>query len=233
MVKSDQARAVSVWFKPEEITTNRLCIFNLGATNANAGWELLVDADEGLIGNWSGGTNYLSGGEVTAGQWHHAVFSYDDTMKLISLYLDGDLLGTYTNQVNTVSTSLRVGGPPLAAKDKKKRAGKDNNATAKEIAHGYFHGAIDEVRFYRRGMNEEDVGELYDAEKPTSWFWLYGLLFVLAVSVTPWVLYRMGWRIPAKLMNPILKRLPEKIAVPLARFKQVKQEPVVAEASAP
>ena len=87
--------------------------------------------------------------------------------------------------------------------------------------------------FILKNLNEADVRELYDGEKPpTSGPWLYGLVFVLAVSGTPWILYRMGCRIPAKLMDPILQRLPKKIAAPLVRFKQMKQEPGVAEAAA-
>ncbi len=224
LANATEPRALSVWFKPEEIGTNRLSVASLGSSAANAGWELLVDDEEGLIGNWGGGTNYLSGGKIKEGKWHHAVFSYDDTMQLVTLYLDGKQLGSFTNQVETAySGTLKIGGPPLAAKNKKKRKKKDKEEAGLEVTHGYFHGAIDDVRVYVRNLSEEDVKELYKGEKATSWFWLYFLVFVSALAGACLFLFRKGYRIPARFMDPILKRLPQKISVPLARFKQAEQ----------
>ncbi|SVC42779.1 uncharacterized protein METZ01_LOCUS295633, partial [marine metagenome] len=224
LANATEPRALSVWFKPEEIGTNRLSVASLGSSAANAGWELLVDDEEGLIGNWGGGTNYLSGGKIKEGKWHHAVFSYDDTMQLITLYLNGKQLGSFTNTVATgYSSALKIAGPPLAATNKKKRKKKDKEEAGMEVTHSYFHGAIDDVRVYVRNLTEKDVKELYKGEKPTSWFWLYFLVFVSAIAGVCWFLYRKGYRVPAKFMDPVLQRLPQKISVPLARFKQAEQ----------
>ena len=142
-------------------------------------------------------------------------------MQLISLYLDGEPLGSFTNAVaTTYSSTLKIGGPPLAAKNKKKRKKNDKEEAGLEITHSYFHGAIDDVRVYVRNLTEKDVKELYKGEKSTSWFWLYFLVFVLTIAGVCWFLYRKGYRIPAKFMDPVLRRLPQKISVPLARFKQ-------------
>ena len=92
-----------------------------------------------------------------------------------------------------------------------------------EVTHSYFHGAIDDVRVYVRNLTEKDVKELYKGEKPTSWFWLYFLVFVSAIAGVCWFLYRKGYRVPAKFMDPVLQRLPQKISIPLARFKQAEQ----------
>jgi hypothetical protein len=236
LLAGGDSRAVSVWFKPEKVGESRQSIISLGSGSSpsrpNQGWELLIDEGDGLIGNWGGMPNYLSGGKVKSGKWHHAVFSYDQPEKLISLYLDGDLLGTYTNAVSTTYTSsLKIGGAPLSPKSQRKRI-VDDKELIDEVSNIYFHGAVDDVRFYLRNLDEEAVGELYAAEKPTSWFWLIFLLFVLAVSGTLWILYRKGYRIPAKYMDPILKRLPDKLAMPLVRFKKVEQEPEMVEAAA-
>ncbi|MDC0144498.1 protein kinase [Verrucomicrobia bacterium] len=221
--KSDESRALSVWFKPEEIKGSRQTVAALGSGTANAGWEIQVDADEGLVGNWGGGTNYLSGGSIKAGKWHHAVFSYDETMKLISLYLDGDLLGTFTNQVTTTTgakSSLRLGGPPLTAKPKKpKTQKKKGEQEVEEIEYSYFHGSIDDVRFYLRDLPPEDVDALYVGEKSTSWFWLYALGTVALLAGVGGVLYWRGVRIPAKLMDPLLQRLPDKLSAPLGTLR--------------
>jgi len=145
-------------------------------------------------------------------------------MQLITLYLDGKQLGSFTNQVATAySSTLKIGGPPLAATNKKKRKKKDKEEAGMEVTHSYFHGAIDDVRVYVRNLSKEDVKELYKGEKATSWFWLYFLVFVSTIVGVCWFLYRKGHRIPAKYMDPILKRLPQKISVTLARFKQAEQ----------
>jgi hypothetical protein len=222
LVKPDESRALSVWFKPEEIKDSRQSVAALGSGAANAGWEILVDPEEGLVGNWGGGTNYLSGGSIKAGKWHHAVFSYDETMKLISLYLDGDLLGTFTNQVATTTSSLRLGGPPLTAKLKKPKTSKKNKKgepEVKEIEYSYFHGSIDDVRFYLRDLPPEDVSALYDGEKSASWFWLYVFGTVALLVGVGGVLYWRGVRIPGKLMDPLLQRLPDKLSVPLGTLR--------------
>lgn len=223
LAKPAESRALSVWFKPEEIKDSRQSVAALGLGTVNAGWEILVDPDEGLVGNWGGGTNYLSGGSIKAGKWHHAVFSYDETMNLISLYLDGDLLGTFTNQVaTTTSSSLRLGGPPLTAKPKKPKTPKKKKKgepEVKEIEYSYFHGSIDDVRFYLRDLPPEDVSTLYDGEKSTSWFWLYTLGTVALLAGVGGVLYWRGVRIPAKLMDPLLQRLPDKLSTPLANLR--------------
>jgi serine/threonine protein kinase len=220
LASAAEPRAISVWFKPEEIGTNRLSVIHLGANTANAGWEILVDDEEGLVGNWGGGTNYLSGGKIKEGKWHHAVFSYDDTMHLITLYLDGEQLGSFTtNVVTAYSSPLVIGGPPLAAKSKKRNEDEDN-ATAVDVTHSSFHGAIDDVRVYLRNLTKDDVEELYKGEKATSWFWLYFLLFILVVTGGCWFLYWKGYRIPSKMMNPLLQRLPDKLSSALVRFRQ-------------
>ena len=65
--------------------------------------------------------------------------------------------------------------------------------------------------------------EDHHGTEATSWFWLYFLVFVSTIAGVCWFLYRKGYRIPAKYMDPILKRLPQKISVTLARFKQAEQ----------
>jgi len=222
LASPNESRALSVWFKPEEIKNSRQSIAALGSVTANAGWEILVDPEEGLVGNWGGGTNYLSGGSVSAGRWHHAVFSYDDTMKLISLYLDGDLLGTFTNEVSTTSSSLRLGGPPLTLKQKRPRNPKKKKAgepETKEIEYSYFHGSIDDVRFYLRDLPPEDVSALYDGEKSASWFWFYVLGAVALLAGVGAFFFWKGVRIPAKLMDPLLQRLPDKLSAPLGTLR--------------
>ena len=89
----------------------------------------------------------------------------------------------------------------------------------KVIEYSYFHGFIDDVRFYLRDLPPEDVSALYDGEKPNSWFWLYALGTVALLVGVGGVLYWKGVRIPAKLMDPLLERLPDKLSAPLANLR--------------
>jgi hypothetical protein len=89
----------------------------------------------------------------------------------------------------------------------------------KAIEYSYFHGSIDDVRFYLRDLPPEDVSALYDGEKPNSWFWLYALGTLCVFAGIGGVLYWRGVRIPAKLMDPLLQRLPEKLSTPLGTLR--------------
>ena len=113
-------------------------------------------------------------------------------------------------------TYKELGGPPLTVKPKKKKKGESE---IKEIEYSYFHGSIDDVRFYLRDLPPEDVSALYDGEKPASWFWLYALGMVALFAGVGGILYWRGVRIPAKLMDPLLQRLPDKLSAPLANLR--------------
>ena len=111
----------------------------------------------------------------------------------------------------------------MTPKNKKKRKKKDKEEAEIEVTHASFHGSIDDVRVYVRNLSEEEVKKLYKGEKASSWLWLYLLLLVSLVAGTCWFLYRKGYRIPAKFMDPVLQRLPQKISDHLSRFKQAEQ----------
>ena len=77
------------------------------------------------------------------------------------------------------------------------------------------------------------IGTIYQAGKPPStWYW-YVLGFMVVLCGVGWFLYWKGYRIPAKIMDPVLQRLPQKFSAPLIRFKQTEQAAEAVEASAP
>ena len=98
---------------------------------------------------------------------------------------------------------------------------------------GSFSGIIDEVRVYDKALTPEVIGTIYQAGKPPStWYW-YVLGVMVVLCGVGCFLYWRGYRIPAKFMNQILKRLPQKISAHLVRFKHLEQEPEMVEAAAP
>ncbi len=98
---------------------------------------------------------------------------------------------------------------------------------------GSFSGIIDEVRVYDKALTPEVIGTIYQAGKPPSTGCWYVLDVMVVLCGVGCFLYWRGYHIPAKFMDPVLKRLPQKFSVHLIRFKQMEQEPEMVEAAAP
>ena len=96
-----------------------------------------------------------------------------------------------------------------------------------------FTGVIDEVRVYNKALRPEVIKTIYLSGKPPStWYW-YVLGFMLLLAAVAYYLYRKGYRIPAKYLDPVLLRLPDKLATPLLNLRAVEQEPEMVETVAP
>ena len=95
---------------------------------------------------------------------------------------------------------------------------------------GSFSGIIDEIRVYDKALTPEVIGTIYQAGKPPQHLVLGVMVVLCGVGC---FLYWRGYRIPAKFMDPVLKRLPQKISAHLVRFKQMEQEAEMVEAAAP
>jgi Ca2+-binding RTX toxin-like protein len=83
----------------------------------------------------------IANGSVTAGEWNHVVFTYDQTD--IQLYLNG--VGTTPVEYDYIDTSPRVGTA---------RLGRD------ETANAYFDGQMDDVRVYDDALTAAEAAAL-------------------------------------------------------------------------
>lgn len=81
---------------------------------------------------------------VTDGNWHHFAITYDgsETLAGLAIYVDGVLESTYTNELNTLSSSFSVGqGVNLGA------SGGTNN----------FNGTFDELRVWSEQITSSQI----------------------------------------------------------------------------
>jgi len=53
--------------------------------------------------------------------------------------------------------------------------------------------------------------------------------FMLLLTAVAYYLYRKGYRIPAKYLDPVLLRLSDKLATSLLKLREVEQEPEMVE----
>ena len=96
-----------------------------------------------------------------------------------------------------------------------------------------FTGVIDEIRVYNKPLGPDVIKTIYNAGRPPStWYW-YVLGSMLLLAAVAYYLYRKGYRIPAKYLDPVLLRSPEKLATALLKLREEEQEPEMEETVAP
>ncbi len=170
--------SVSVWFKQNGQTKNNnntngpAHIFSLKAQDnfhwSNAVALFFLEGDNAacavktmFVSN--SGDNWLTweGGQTIAGlcnnQWHHMVFTYDQTNSTAKLYIDGVLnpnlktWGTHgpLDLATTKISEYRVG------------AGPSNNVASDDWLAASFKGGIDQLRMYGVALTAAEVQALY------------------------------------------------------------------------
>ena len=100
---------------------------------------------------WDGATHqYIGSGiDLTAGEWHHIAFSFDDTANTQSLYIDGQLVGS-----GTFSASINwTGWFPQST-----------IGTHADLSDSSFdlQGRIDDARIYSRALSAVEIAAMAD-----------------------------------------------------------------------
>ena len=148
------ARTLACWWK-ENGTDDYQDIFEYGTDAAGARWTCSVNPDGKIMigissGNWVGSTN------VCDGKWHHIVFVFPDGETNVNkhlLYVDGVLetgCSGISYAMNTGSTNDCYIGYPGTAGTK--------------IA----NGKIDDLRFYSRDLDVDEIADLFDEKNYTT-----------------------------------------------------------------
>lgn len=114
-----------------------------------------------------GGYNQLSAGgdEIVTDNWYHIVSTFDDYLKEMNIYVDGENVGTMTAKGSILYSDIAQ--LTIGVQD-----------TGTEIMR-YFHGIIDDVYLYDRALSKSEVQGLYAATpvpEPTTL-----LLFVTSI----------------------------------------------------
>jgi hypothetical protein len=119
-------------------------------------------------------------------KWHHLVITYNNDH--LAFYIDGKKVGEVTKGFETkflAGDSVMVG------------------ATANKKNDRFLNGYIDDIAFYNRVLNQEEVRELYNAPNPNkNKVILNWVLFVLAFIILIVILY---FFIKAKVKKTIKK----------------------------
>lgn len=159
------AFTVSAWFMTEHQSDNaeQSILSTHSAGEGNDGFYFYIDHAPGRDGRvrwWvgpgvPGDFSAVSDAPVNDGEWHHVVGTYDGHETC--LYLDG-----------VFQDVKKVTGRPYYDQSPWWRIGHsvNNNAPWAENAKYQFHGAIDEVRFYRGVLDPATVRNLYATSRP-------------------------------------------------------------------
>lgn len=146
------------WFKSTANEDNRpVAGFDSGSSDR---YNLVIDNS----GVESLGCNVrLTGGLISAtltttvvtNSWYHLYCSYDDSLKVVTLYANGAKVATSS----TGSGSLTDRGFGL----QKFAIGRSNGSS-----YTYWTGIIDEVHLYNRALSSEEIAKLYQSTAPDS-----------------------------------------------------------------
>ena len=140
--------SVSCWVKFNAGGTFETYISHWGANGSKA-WFFSKDASD-LIrvdtsSNGTGITQTTTHGSITATNWNHLVFVYDDTAGSMAIYVNNSLSGTtHTDSLSTVAAYYIIFGA----------LGTSSNAMT---------GLIDLVGLWNRKLEASDVSELYNS----------------------------------------------------------------------
>lgn len=173
-------------------STNRGGIVTFdGGTDANWGaWDLFFDGGsetattlKGYLFNngteWGGFYPTYNGAEVALNKWIYLTYTYDEATSYANLYVNGVLVGPKDETGKVLGTNLCWAGPADEAGNQEK-LGKLNLSEVSSLYIGafasretgmsseswlsYFAGKIDEVRIFNKGLNEQEVKALFQAE---------------------------------------------------------------------
>ena len=167
---TDNAFSISSWFNADSIGTFHIATKDSSGTGRE--WAFRTVSSQLHFFAFGTGGGYIGrkySTNLSAGQWYHAVVTYDASKASsgIKLYLNGSQVdngdyggGTYTASRNS-GTLLRVG------------AVRSNNT--------YSNGLIDEVALFNTELSSSDVSSIYNSGTPAD-----------LTSYSPVGWYRMG-----------------------------------------
>lgn len=137
----------SAWVKFDKIE-HTMYIADRSFSNHEFGWRLLLEPPGRFQFCLAGGTGCISSSTLAApGRWYHVA----------GVRTENNLI-LYVNGNNEGSRQLREPLAPVSLTDNPYF-----HLGASQQLSGFFHGLIDEVALYRRGLNAADIGQLIAA----------------------------------------------------------------------
>ncbi|RDB07849.1 LamG-like jellyroll fold domain-containing protein [Runella aurantiaca] len=139
-------RSISLWFKSSHLNSSSYCI----------SWGMDAPNQFSIIGNWYNNSENYFGFFANNNEthinpnsyfdegWHHVLMTHDGATT--KLYIDGILRKTKNTSYDTAKSPLIIGSFMGVS--------------------SFFHGAIDDIRIYSRGLSEAEAQAVYTGEAP-------------------------------------------------------------------
>ena len=167
-------RSISMWMKTEG-SSGYLTALGYGTTFGDlyaANLVLVNDTGNIYVVRW-GSDITSTGTQVSDNSWHHVVYTYDRATAIGSVYVDGSLIVTATQAINTVPVgNFFIGADPTT------------------WALPKFVGALDDVRIYDKALLLEEIAEIYNNGNGTEAELTY-VRPLLLVPLAPFAHYKL------------------------------------------
>jgi hypothetical protein len=145
LLTGNTPQSVSVWFNQTEPANKGVLAY--GDDGNGHRFEVLLHSGVSSGHFWGGGFDTIAGGPAyTAGEWHHAVITYDG--KTVRSYLDGQ----FGNE-KELALDIREGPLHLGS-------GEPDGGF---VIYAYFNGLVDDVGLWNRTLSQGDVAAIYKA----------------------------------------------------------------------
>ena len=156
-IEGSKPRTLAAWIRCDDLPAGKTAVpVGFGRSNCYADpfcsgtlYAIGVHCVGGTktIGMWGvNQSDVWSATPFSAGRWYHAAATFDG--KTVRFYLDGKLDVSKEVPVNTATSPLAIGRIWGDYPDRSR-----------------FVGAVDEVMVYNRALTEEEVRQLYDAQR--------------------------------------------------------------------
>ena len=141
----NNSRSISVWFNTTDMAStttgwNFNSIISWGSPTGNHMNDLAIADGKARFSGY--GNDHVVPGIVSDGNWHHFVFTHNESTSTSAIFIDGIQKITYTTSYNTIFSDLFIG----------KRVGEHNQ---------YMNGLIDDIRIYDRALPNAEIQQLY------------------------------------------------------------------------
>ncbi|MGE0606975.1 MAG: DUF1553 domain-containing protein, partial [Pirellulales bacterium] len=151
----DQTVTLAAWVFPTRAEASAV-FSKMDDANAYRGFDLLIEGGKPavhMVHHWSdNGLKVIARQPMPLNAWHHLAVTYDGSSKGagVSIYVDGQRQESdiaHDTLTATIATDqpLRIG---------------------RRSASCQFHGRIDDARFFRSRLSDEDVRQLFAGESP-------------------------------------------------------------------
>jgi len=137
--------SITGWIKKDSNVPWASMLTKGGETVDENNYTIHNSVDNGIIFTGMSDTSCISSFDINIDEWHFVSFTWDGNVAKI--YIDGEAdelsFLNYTSLLTPNNYSLFIGVDPPGAIE-------------------YFHGYLDDIRLYRRGLNEEEIMLLFE-----------------------------------------------------------------------